>query len=400
MRQIFNHPLFLKIFSLIVAVLLWFYVADGQNPIEDKLFDVTVEFVNLPDDLAVSQVTTVKVRVEGTKQVLEDLLARDIEATVDMTNAAIGRQAEKIEISLPSNVQLVSVNPLDIFVDVQKVSSQQSKVDVLYDSTGDSSGNVAELAVLTPDEVVISGPQDIVKSISRIYVKVKSGDLDRDYQANLPVQVEDAQGQNLNSLLDIEPADISVFIPALSGEPTKIVPVQVPLSGMPAEGYMVTRVAILPTTVTIQGDYWSLDLISMLQTTAIDIAGAKSDITVRPSLVTPDGVDIIGDITINVVVKIEPQIRKTLNNVAVTIKNPADNYQYTLDQSTVNVTLEGPRSLVEDLTATDIAVFCDVDGATYGQKILTLEVDCDGGIEVYSLDPNQVTVTISRTQQK
>ncbi len=398
MKGIFNNSTFLKIFSLIVALLLWIYVADGQNPIEDKLFDVEVEFINLPDDLAVSQVSTVKVRVEGNKQVIEDLLARDIVATVDLTNAAIGRQTEKIQVSLPSNVQLVSVNPLDLFVDVQKIATQQSKVKVLYDS-GTATSDTAAVTVLTPEEVVISGPQDVIKSIAKIYVKVKSSELDGNYQASLPVQVEDAQGQNLNSLLDIQPTDVAVFIPALSGEPTKVVAVQVPLSGSPAEGYMVTRVAISPNTATIQGDYWSLDKINTLQTTAVDIAGAKNDITMRPALVPPDGADIVSDTTINVVVKIEPKIRKTLNNVAITIKNPADNFQYALDESTVNVTLEGPRSLVEDLTAADVAVFCDVDGATFGQKVYHLEVDCASGISVYSLDPGQVTVTISRMQK-
>ncbi len=163
-KEIFNSTLFLKVISVVMALLLWLYVAQGQNPTEDKLFEVNVEFVNLPEGLAVSQSATVEVRVEGSKQVIDGLLSRDIQATVDMSNANIGRHAAKIDIALPDRVQLVSVNPIDLLVDVQQVEQTQKEVSVLFNS---SLATVSEeYTVLTPEEVVISGPQDVIKRSS------------------------------------------------------------------------------------------------------------------------------------------------------------------------------------------------------------------------------------------
>ena len=73
--------------------------------------------------------------MEGSKQVIDGLLSRDIQATVDMSNANIGRHAAKIDIALPDRVQLVSVNPIDLLVDVQQVEQTQKEVSVLFNSS-------------------------------------------------------------------------------------------------------------------------------------------------------------------------------------------------------------------------------------------------------------------------
>lgn len=396
MKDFFNSSTFLKIFAIILALFLWFYVAQGQNPVDDKLLEVPVQFINLPEGLAVSQTATVKVRVEGTKQVLDDLLPRDIEATVNMSNASIGRQTANIEIDLPEKVQLVSVNPLDILVEVQKVATLQSDVSILYDKAVNETA--ATLASVSPSQVIISGPEDVIKSVQKIYVNVNTEDLgESDYLQTLPVQVEDAQGQKLNSLLTIEPEDVSVFIPYVTEEPTKTVAVEVPLSGTLPDGYMVTRVLISPTTAVLQGEYQELDKISTIRTVAVDITDAKSDVSAQPTLVQPDNVTILGESSVNVIVKIEEKVQRTFDNIPVTVRNPAENYQYALEQDTVSVTLEGPKSLIEELTAADITVYCDVEGAVYGQQVKSLTVNCPSGTSLYSIDPMQMTVEISRS---
>jgi YbbR domain-containing protein len=52
-----------------------------------------------------------------------------ITAYLDMTDATIGQEpAEKIEVSLPDDVQLVSIDPLSINLTVEKAVSRQYPV--------------------------------------------------------------------------------------------------------------------------------------------------------------------------------------------------------------------------------------------------------------------------------
>jgi hypothetical protein len=71
----------LAVLSVALAVSLWLFVTDQENPTEAETFNsaIPVGFVNVPTDLAVSNTSasTVRIRIEGPKNELDDLTADD-----------------------------------------------------------------------------------------------------------------------------------------------------------------------------------------------------------------------------------------------------------------------------------------------------------------------------------
>ena len=82
----------LRIFALILALVMWFYVNAAQNTNIERVLDVPLGFHNIPDNTAVSEKPSIiRVRVQGERDVVNDLLTRDINVYVDLQNASIGQ---------------------------------------------------------------------------------------------------------------------------------------------------------------------------------------------------------------------------------------------------------------------------------------------------------------------
>ena len=144
--------------ALVIAAFLWVYVAQSQNPMAEKLFEIPLEYNNLPANMAVvDKMDTVKVRVQGYNGVVENLDTKDISASFDLSDANIGQYVAKINIGLPSGVQLISVSPVDVEVNIQELQSVTIPIEV---DTGDvtaEDGYVIMTPITLTDAVKISG---------------------------------------------------------------------------------------------------------------------------------------------------------------------------------------------------------------------------------------------------
>ena len=381
--------------ALVIAVFLWVYVAQSQNPMTEKLFEIPLEYNNLPAKMAVvDKVDTVKVRVQGYNGVVENLDTKDISASVDLTDANIGQYVAKINIGLPAGVQLISVSPVDIEVNIQELQSVTVPIEV------DTSGVSAEdgYTLMTPsaltDAVKISGAKDNVAKISKAVVKIPEGVLTESYNGTLPVSVYDANGNSLDDLLTVMPETVEVVLPVVSDTPSKVAPISASLVGEPAEGYTVSRIVIAPNIVTAFASQYLLDNIDYVQTEAIDITGAKSNVTAKVGLISDDGVRLDIQDQIDVVVMIEKEATRTFDNVQVKLTNSNTAYRYVLSQEVVSVTVQGPASAVEQLAANNISVEADVAGLESGSRSIKLTYNIAGTCYVQSIRPSSVTVMV------
>ena len=381
--------------ALVIAVFLWVYVAQSQNPMTEKLFEIPLEYNNLPANMAVvDKVDTVKVRVQGYNGVVENLDTKDISASVDLTDANIGQYVAKINIGLPAGVQLISVSPVDIEVNIQELKSVTVPVEVDTSDVSAEDGYTLMTPSALTDAVKISGAKDNVAKISKAVVKIPAGVLTDSYNGTLPVSVYDANGNSLDDLLTVMPETVEVVLPVVSDTPSKIAPISASLVGEPAEGYTVSRIVIVPNIVTAFASQYLLDNIDYVQTEAIDITGAKSNVTAKVGLISDDGVRLDIQDQINVVVMIEKEATRTFDNVQVKLTNSNTAYRYVLSQEVVSVTVQGPASAVEQLAANNISVEADVAGLESGSRSIKLTYNIAGTCYVQSIRPSSVTVIV------
>ena len=130
LRNVFFQDLWLKLFSLTLAVLtwltVWFAIQKETSPAAILANIKERTFLNLPVTVLSSAADVhsfrvdpkeVQVTVQGDARMLDTVKSKDIRAIVDLTGIEpIGDVHKKIEVSTPPGVSHVRVMPEDVLV--------------------------------------------------------------------------------------------------------------------------------------------------------------------------------------------------------------------------------------------------------------------------------------------
>ena len=135
LRALIQHNFWLKLFSFLLAMLIWFAIHFGikneirlsQNPITDP---TTREFLRSPvrilspsGDMRVfkTEPDHVFISVTGEEAVLRDLTARNIIVYVDIANVRSAHQTnQQVKLDVPDGVTVTKISPRA--VNVEQVS--------------------------------------------------------------------------------------------------------------------------------------------------------------------------------------------------------------------------------------------------------------------------------------
>jgi YbbR domain-containing protein len=175
--------------------------------------------------------------------------------------------------------------------------------------------------------------------------------------------------------------------------------VKVVTFGRPASGYTLTNVSSLPAVVTVFSNDTTLinALPGFLETTALDLSDANSDIETRLALLLPAGVTLVGDSTVLVQIGISPiQGSLTLTNQPIITVNAGTGYQVRIAPEYVDVILTGPLPTLNSSVISNMRVVLDLKGLGIGTYHLTPVVELTvQGVVVESILPGTVEVVIT-----
>ncbi|NLO89173.1 MAG: hypothetical protein GX088_02425 [Clostridia bacterium] len=290
MAKVETGSLTYKLVAVFLALILWFNAWDQQNPVIEEVFNISLEVRNLPSQLvAVEGPGNIQIRVEGRKNVMEEITARDFQAYVDMNGAKMGEHEVGVEVSAPPGVYVVSVAPSKVILSVDERAQVQLPVKVEIE--GSPAVGYKNLSpTVEPSEVIVSGPKSILKRVESAHVVVDIGGANENMVRILPVVV---RGESIDDKYQImvSPSTAKVFVPVVREGLEKRVPVEVILTGAPAEGYTVERVVVQPREIRIFGPGDVLKNISRLSTYPVNVGGKDSGFTTSAGIAVPVLVD-------------------------------------------------------------------------------------------------------------
>lgn len=384
-----------KIVSIILAVLLWLYVNHQENPVTEQIFTVPLEVRGLEQDLAISERPSfVKVRIQAQRKVLDAVTARDLQAFLEMSGIDVGQHIAEVHVSVPEKTQLVSVTPSSVNLNVEVLTTAQFSVNVSYSDNTPAEGYLALKPVLTPTQVLLSGPEDKLKEVSQVYVEVNLGEYNFNYHQKLPVKVEDEKGNLLLDWITVTPSQVDILIPVVHELPTKTVPVQVPIAGTPAEGYEVGRLVVEPEWLTIYGEMQIIDDIDSLTTGVLDISGATQDVVKKMEVNVPEGAKLNGESSVTAVVRIEQIVEKSFTGLPVVAKNIPEGLTAEFPNPVIDISVQGRESLMERMMGADVEVSVDLADLAAGEHQVPVQVNLPQGISLVEADPTEITVLL------
>lgn len=389
-----------KVVAVLFAVLLWLYVSAEDNPPIEKTLTLDIVYENLSEELAVIRKDTeVSIKVRGDSAVVNNLGNKDFKASVDLSRAQIGENSLPVKISNLMGVEIIDIYPREVEVSIDRVAEKQIPVEVaLLGQT--AHGFSSFKATVKPSQVVVRGPETILKGIHEARVDVNLSNAEANLDLDLPVKIFDQKGNWYGSdLISVIPSTVEVFVPIVEDTPSKTVPVKPVFKGEPAAGYHISRIIIEPETVKILGSYDRLNLIDQMETNPISLSGLTESITREVNLSVPSGISLLYGNKVKVVVQIEKSTVVKEMELPIVIKDGSSKHKITVVPLTAKIKLEGQKDILENLTKDNFQAFVSVSGLEPGVYEINVQVDAPNNVQILETNPVKVKVEIKEKQE-
>jgi YbbR domain-containing protein len=166
----------------------------------------------------------------------------------------------------------------------------------------------------------------------------------------------------------------------------KTVAVKPQFSGTPLEGNFIKTIRLVPDTVVLIGGQTQIRKVKEVYTDTIDVAGRHEKCSIETGIMLPEPGFTSTTEMVTVQLTFERYRLKTLSGVPITLKG---NRHLVVLPGSLEVTVMGPESLLEEVASKDIKVF--VDAKAPGTAVVPF-FNLPDGIAFKSCDPPRVEV--------
>jgi YbbR domain-containing protein len=399
-RRLVTHDFPLKAVAVVIAVVFWVAITQNATP-----QPVTVQFdgripVERPENpsgyVLRGSLGDVGVTLRGAPGVADRVALSELRATFDVKSLSLGQtdpQDARVTVTVAKDgVEVVDVSPATVSVRVERLISRVLLVQPRFANEPPAGARAGDAAV-SPTEVRVTGPETDIGRITAVLATVRFGDAQTDIETSTPAIPVDAAGVAIDGL-QVEPAVVVVKVPVLPTATTRTVPVVFALRGVVAPGYWVVGVAMDPFAVTVRGDEQVLSTLDRIETLPIEIGDLSATRTLSVKLSLPTGVTLLKPTDVSVTVTVQPLTGTRVFSTAVVVAGLAATQAADLDQTSVGVLLSGPVPTLASLPPEQVVASIDVTGRAPGTYTIDVAVRVPSGVNVQTVQPARVTVTI------
>jgi len=278
-----------KILALIMAIILWIYVMNEQNPPVEVSFSIPLEIQNLTTPYTVAEAPeTVRVKVRGLRKVVAFVSSEDIKAYLDLRGASEGRQAVKVHVVIPPNLELAEVNPDQAMVRIDTTAARQIPVEIHY-SGAVAAGAMVGRAAAAPVQVTVQGPKSLVDMVDRVVATVDLNAKNADFTTETPLKAVSRDGKLVDGI-SFTPSKVAIAVTMSKVPNKKTVEIKPQIYGDVGSGFVLKRIATEPETIEVQGPSQELEKIDAVSTLPINLSGLTKDSTQEVKLQLKEGI--------------------------------------------------------------------------------------------------------------
>jgi YbbR domain-containing protein len=396
MMTFLKHNLAWMLLSVLLSTVLWVVVTVQQNPDTTRTFTgIPVTVLNLPAGLTLrNEVPPVTVTVVAPRDVAEGLGPGMFKAKVDASKARAGLSEVPVEVeSQDRRVRIEQIEPARVALHLEPTGRKEVPVRVVVEGVAPE-GYIARPPRVTPERVIVVGPQSLVEQVTAVVAKVNIEGAKSTLSQTVKGQPVNASEQPVEKVTVAPDQPILVEVPIEQQLTYKTLPVVPQVTGSPALGYQVVGIMIDPVAITVFGDPKVLGDLDYLTTRPVDITGAVGDLALNTEPVLPTGVSLARRQTLVVRVYVSPVESSKLLEVAPEVRQVGDGLRATVTPPAVQVVVAGPMPVLTALKPQDVRVVVEAGGLGVGTHLVRPRVELPAPLRVLSLTPERVTVTI------
>lgn len=390
----------IKLLSLFLAIILWLYIAGGENPMVENFIDISITQTNLGEDLVIKEFpTNVSVGIRGPKNIINNISSHQINGIVNFSEISKeGLYKLKVEVTPPKNTQITRIIPSEIKVEVEKVLTKEVEVEYSLIGVPEKGYSLTDEPQFNPSKVKIIGAQSVLENVKQIVCTIDISGIKEDLSRKIKVKAVDVNGNEIKEV-KVEPDIVGVSISLTQGYPEKQLTVKPKIIGKPAPGYYISEILSNPDEIKIFGNYSKIGNIEFLETIPIDVSGITKTLSVKVPPALEEELNIVeGEIElIEVTIQVkEVIIQKILKNISVIPQNLSPFVSCEIKPEVVDITVEGKNVLIDQLEEENIKAFVKfTDNFRVEQKV-KVQVDIPEGISLIEVEPEEVTVLINK----
>ncbi|SDN80493.1 YbbR-like domain-containing protein [Bacillus sp. OK048] len=386
MDKLMDNPWFIKILALLMAVLLYSAVPNAASKTNDInvpgvktseiLEEIPVKAYYDTENLVVSGLPDmVEVTLEGPMPHVQSAKAlKNFEVFVDLTNAKIGNQKVKFEVSGLSEKLKATIKPASVTVSIQERISKEFTVEAEFDRELIKEGYSAGQPTVKPNKVKITGAKDVIDRIT--YVKATLDGkalLDSTVSKNAQVRVLDKELNKLDVV--VEPDTVEVTIPVKSNN--KTVPINIVEKGTPPAGVTLESITLDVKEAVISGSEDVLKDTNSVRV-EVDISKINENTTLTLPIIISNGVTKVTPETVKATVVVaKSESEKAVSAIPINVKGLSDQYEAVVNDPSnrlINLLVFGPGNAITGLGPNDFTIFVDLTGLTDGVHTVNIQV--------------------------
>lgn len=398
--------------SILLAFVFWLYVRAEQDPETQEWFtNVPVELtgtsVLTKQGLTISGLSseTVSLYLEAPVSTLSSLRSnrKDMSVVIDVSKCVEGDNTLSYIPRFPENVNVERVvtsdrKPGTITVTVEKLYTSTFAVEFLFQGKV-ANGYQAGTAAISPETVVVSGPEEQVSQVARVVAILEDNNLDERFAGDLPLTLLDSSGNPLTDLdVTLDASTAYVVLPVVV---VKEIPLTVNvIPGGGAEESDAT-VEIMPKTIFVSGAEEDVQELTELSLGSVDLSQVVgSRVFTFPISLDPSLENVSGLTSASVSVTVNGLATRTIMVENIVPSNVPNGYSAVSVTQAVQVTVRGSEEDLESIDASQLRIVADLSDittvGTYSVPSSRVKVYLNAGGSVGVIGEYTITVSISR----
>ena len=383
-----NQKVFQLILAIVVAMVLWLYVINVENPtgtarLGDLPIQLQGEEVLTENGLMVTDLSkdTVTIRLSGKKKTLMKISRKNVSLTLDVSSVtAPGDWTLTCRLNYPANVNTDNVtishyDDLKVTVTVEPQTTKTIPVRGQFMGT-EAEGYRTGAVTVSPDTLTLTGPEDTLAKIAYALAQVEEEGLSSSLSVQSPfiLMTEDGLPADVaNVTTDVSAVEVTVPVRKVA---------QVPLTvdlidGGGATGDDVTCV-ITPETVTLVAEQEDEELPSYISLGEIDLSDVFDGASYYLPIEIPadaEGWNAPEYASVRLTMQGLTSLQVPVETARINLENIPAGYTPELVSDYLYVWARGPAGSLAGLVQEDISVTADLSNCATDGSLQRIPVD-------------------------